>query len=189
MYRPGHYGMVLLLYSVVGYVLISRQYDDHALAGTVLVVLATMSPDWDGYVSWLPHRGPTHSIAFALLVGAVLGVSVALHSGWRGHETRTVAGLGIWAGGLGTLSVFAHLLADAITPVGVPLFYPLSTEHVTLDLVAASNPAANFALLAAGLLASGTCWRVASDRAVHEVPSVPVLLRRVYHYLLPPGTD
>lgn len=186
MYRPGHYGMVLLLYSVVGHALLSRRHDSHALAGTALVLLVTMTPDWDMYVSWLPHRGPTHSVGFALVVGAVCGLLVVLGSRYLGQRSRTSARLGIWATGLGTFSVLTHVLADAINPVGVRPFYPFSDMHVTLNLVPASDPVWNTGLLAVGLLVTAACWQVASDRTFHEVPTLSVLVRRVYRYLRDP---
>lgn len=189
MFRPGHYGMVLLLYSVVGYALLSRRYDSHAVAGTFLVVSVTMVPDWDTHVGWLTHRGPTHTVWFALLVGAVLGALVVLDGRRRGHDPPTVAGLGVWAAGLGTFSVLAHLVADALNPVGLRPFYPVSNRHVTLDLVPPGDPLVNFGLLAAGLLAAGACWRFASDRAVHEVPEPNVLVRRIYRYIQGPNPE
>lgn len=183
MYRPGHYGMVLLLYSVVGYALLTRRYDRHAVAGAFLVVLVTMVPDWDTSVAWLPHRGPTHSLAFALLVGVVVGAIAVLDGRRRGHDSRSVAGLGIWASGLATFSVLAHLVADALNPVGIRPFYPVSEHHVSLDLIWAGDPVANFGLLALGLLATGASWRFGTDRAVHDVPELPAVLRGIYEYV------
>lgn len=189
MYRPGHYGMVLLLYSFVGYALLSRRYDDHAVAGTALVILVTMTPDWDGFVSWLPHRGPTHTVWFALLVGAVLGTAVVLDGRRRGHDPRTVASLGCWAGGLGTLSVLAHLVTDALNPVGIRPFYPVSDYLLTFELTTPGNPVANFGLLALGLLAAAACWRVAGDRVSHDVPALPTIVRRIYGYVRGPNPE
>lgn len=186
MYRPGHYGMALLLYSIVGYILLSKRHDSHALTGTVLVVLVTMTPDWDTHVSWLPHRGPTHSFGFALLVGAACGLLVVVAGRYLGQRTLVSARLGVWAAGLGTLSVVAHVLADAINPVGVRPFYPISNRHVTLDIIPASDFVGNVGLLAAGLLATAACWRVASDRRMDELPTLSVLLRRIHRYLQDP---
>lgn len=183
MYRPGHYGMVLLLYSVVGYALLSRRYDHHAVAGGFLVVLVTMLPDWDGYVSSLPHRGPTHTVWFALLVGAAVGAIAVLDGRRRGHDSRSVAGLGLWASGLATFSVLAHLVADALNPMGIRPFYPASAYHVSLDLFRAGDPVANFGLLSLGLLATGASWRFGTGRAVHDVPALPVVLRGIYEYV------
>jgi inner membrane protein len=61
-----------------------------------------------------------------------------------------VAGL---LGYVGIHSVLTHLLADALTPMGIEPFAPLDGRSYSLDLWKASNPAANYGLLAVGVLA------------------------------------
>ncbi|WP_322801514.1 metal-dependent hydrolase [Thermoflexus sp.] len=73
-----------------------------------------------GFLLWmlirLPHRGPTHSLALAVLwslLGALL---------WK--EPRLA---GAWAAGY-----LSHLLLDALTPQGIPWLWPLSTGRLRL---------------------------------------------------------
>ena len=180
MYRFGHYGMVLLLYSFVGYVLLSRQHDNRAVVGTILVVLLTMLPDWDSYVAWLPHRGPTHTVWFALLVGLIVGTIAMLVSFRRHPDLRAAKSLGRWSGGLATFSVLTHLLADMLNPMGIQPLYPILDFRVTLDLVSAGDPVANFGLLLVGTIGITTSRHLAGSRAVHEVPPLSDVLRQLY---------
>lgn len=182
MYRPGHYGMALLLYSAVGYVLLSRGYDRHAVAGGLLVLLVTMVSDWDTYVAWLPHRGPTHSVWFALVVGAAVGTFAVVHGRRRGLDSQSVAGLGCWATGLATFSVLAHLLADALNPMGIAPLSPVSDVRVSLDLVWAGDPVANFGLFVAGSLSTSLAWQLGTERTV-DAPTLPDVVRWLYRYL------
>jgi len=146
MYRNGHYGVALLVYAPVGFVLYAS--GDGALAlggGAVMVSLATL-PDLDGRIPLLAHRGPTHSVVFALLVGAVVGALASLlHTGL---DPQVAGGFGF---AVGTLAVLAHLLADALTPMGVRPFWPVSDRSYTLSLSRAGNPVANWLLLVAGV--------------------------------------
>jgi len=56
-----------------------------------------------------------------------------------------------FAGFVGAFGVGTHLLADALTPSGVPLFWPLSRRRVSLGLVQADNRLANWGLLGLGV--------------------------------------
>jgi inner membrane protein len=50
-------------------------------------------------------------------------------------------------------TVGSHILADALTPAGVRPFAPYRDDFYSYDLARASNPIANYALLAVGVLA------------------------------------
>lgn len=59
------------------------------------------------------HRGPSHCIEWCVLVGAVIALLLAF-----------VPPLAPWAGWIGasvTVGTFSHVLADSMTPSGVPL--------------------------------------------------------------------
>jgi inner membrane protein len=49
------------------------------------------------------------------------------------------------------LGILAHLLADALTPAGVPLLWPLSGRRRSLSLTRADDTTANLLLLALGV--------------------------------------
>ena len=66
---------------------------------------------------------------------------------------------------IGALAVLAHLLADSLTPAGVPLLWPFSTRDFSVYLTRADNTLANYVLLAVGICATAaagfTALRVA----------------------------
>jgi len=80
----GHVGISLLLYAPLAWLLLSTgQPAVAALTGLLMIVLAPL-PDLDTYTDRLDHRGPTHTVWFALGVGLV---------------TALVAGVSAVAGG------------------------------------------------------------------------------------------
>ena len=156
MFPPGHYGMALALYSVVGFVLLKRGYVRDALSGGGIVLAYTLFPDLDGRVDFLIHRGVTHTLWFAVAVGifCVLVVSTSL----RGRPRREAVRGALWAFFLGAFAVVAHLLADVINPWGVMPVYPVSPALYSLDLVRATNDTANYAKLAGGAGVAVAAW-------------------------------
>ncbi|WP_435178389.1 metal-dependent hydrolase [Halorussus sp. AFM4] len=156
MFPPGHYGMALALYAVVGYALLRRGYVRDALSGGGIVLAYAMFPDLDGRVDFLVHRGVTHTLWFAAGVGlfCVLVVSTTLQDRPRREAIRGA----LWAFFLGSFAVVAHLLADVINPWGVMPVYPVSPVLYSLDLVRATNDAANYAMLAGGVAVAIAAW-------------------------------
>lgn len=151
MYRPGHYGAALLTYAPFGLFVSMMGYETAAVVGCVLAVGLSTIPDYDYHIPLVEHRGPTHTLLFAVLVGiALAGVTSALVGG-----NLAYAGLGVvaFAFAVGTLSIVSHLLADLLTPAGIQPFWPLSNRRYTLDVTPASSTLANYALLALGVVA------------------------------------
>lgn len=167
MYRPGHTGAALLLYAPVGHALLRSGRPVLATCGGAIAVALAMVPDYDTRIPRCKHRGATHTLVFALLVGAVLAAG-----GWAlgtrfggallalGVPIDTVrvplpgdlAALGFV---VGVLTVVSHLLADLLTPMGIAPFWPVSSRRYSLEIATAANPIANAVLLAAGLGATG----------------------------------
>ena len=150
MYRSGHYGVALLAYAPVLYVLATEGRLAVAVAGGALVLALTTLPDVDHAVPLMNHRGVTHTLAFAALVGAavwgaVLAAPVSVAS-------RELVAYG--AGGLAAFAVLAHLLADALTPMGVPLLWPLTDRRFSLGVTPAGNVFWNGGLLVLGMVAA-----------------------------------
>ena len=151
MYRPGHYGVALLTYAPLGLVIGLTGYEAAALVGCVLVVGLSTIPDYDYYIPMIDHRGPTHTLVFAVLVGVGLaGITTAVVG-----EDTAFAGLGVvaFAFTIGTVAIVSHLLADVLTPAGIRPFWPLSNRRYTLNLVKASDSVANYLLLGLGVVA------------------------------------
>ena len=151
MYRTGHLGVSLLAFAPVAYWLVSGGFVALAfLTGATMLYLASL-PDVDLRLP-IPHRGPTHSLGFAALVGGAFA-AVA----WCAGRVASVAvppGLSMTTFGflLGFGSVVAHLLGDVITPMGVRFLWP-SSRRWSLGLATADSRAWNAGLFALGVFA------------------------------------
>ena len=178
MYKKGHYGVALLTYAPVGFALVALDAPLLAFVTGAAMLWLAMLPDVDHRLPLIEHRGPTHSLLFAVLVGLVfagagylLGAPAALASLLGGDS------LGAWAGPtarlrltafgffVGFVSVFAHLLGDALTPAGVNFLWPLSRREFSIGLTRADSTAWNYGLLVLGVLASGATLYLAARMA------------------------
>lgn len=127
-------------HGIVGYALVARFTDADPKLGFVLALV----PDVDFLfpVTWgvpFVHRGITHTLVFASTVVAVAYLS-------RSRREVTLAS---------GLALGSHLLIDSLSPMGVPLLFPLEIV-VSADLPI-HGPAGTVVLwtVAIGLLA----WR------------------------------
>ncbi|MHC3438303.1 metal-dependent hydrolase [Natrialbaceae archaeon A-gly3] len=149
MYRAGHAGVSMAAYAPLG-VGVALTWDvSVAAAGLGAAVALSTLPDVDQVLSTVDHRGPTHSLPFAVFVGVALAAATAVLSGPLGLSPST--GLLAFAFVVGVLSILTHLLADVITPMGIRPFWPVSDRHYTLEITPAANPVANYLLLSIGL--------------------------------------
>lgn len=160
MHRSGHIGVALLAYAPVLYAFVSEGQLLVAAAGAGLVLALTQLPDADLAIPLVAHRGPTHSLAFAAFVGGVVWAGVlAAPASVQSRETVAVG-----AGGLAAFAVLAHLLADALTPRGVPLLWPVTSSRFSLDVTPAGSVFWN-----GGLLIVGAFANVAAVAVVYNV--------------------
>jgi inner membrane protein len=152
MYATGHYGAALLVYAPVAFVLVRTDPLLAVVGGGVVLSLATL-PDVDMRIPLVPHRGPTHSLVFLVCVATVLaGAGYALGQGsWQpiGGPFRGAA----FGALFGVVGVGSHLLADALTPMGVNVWWPVPTDRFSLDVARADNTLANYGLLFLGSVA------------------------------------
>lgn len=155
MYAKGHYGVSLLVFAPVGFVLLLEGAASlAALSAAVVLAMATV-PDLDLRIPGVSHRGVTHTLLFAVAVGAAFAGGVAV-AGDALSLSSSLAAAG-YAFFLGTLSILAHLLADVLTPMGVALLWPLSDRRFSVNLTRADSALWNHALLALGVfVATGT---------------------------------
>lgn len=158
MLRSGHYGAALVLYAPVGLALSSIDPTLAVGCGAAAVALSTL-PDWDRRLSLLDHRGPTHSLTFLLVAAGIVGWLGTVVGDAIGYRTPVSALLGVL---VVTVSVGSHLLADAVTPAGVPLLGPLRKRRYALPLTTAAHPVANDGLFALGVAATVTVGVVAA---------------------------
>ncbi|TKX85447.1 metal-dependent hydrolase, partial [Halorubrum sp. SS5] len=69
MYRKGHVGASLVVYAPLGFLVTALASIEVGAAGAVGVASLAMVPDLDMRVPFVKHRGITHTVWFALLVG------------------------------------------------------------------------------------------------------------------------
>jgi len=158
MHKDGHHGIALLLmlpltglFGIVGFSM------------SMIAVAVCRLPDLDHDYDWLPHRGPTHTVWFALGVGAVTctGLYVGLLAAPISFPAWPLA---LLAGTTVFLGVISHLLADALT-VGrgdhaVRPFYPITSASLRFGLFRSNSKVWNSTLLFGGVL--GQCITLAA---------------------------
>lgn len=152
MYRTGHYGAALLLYAPLGFVLLGVAPAMAFVGGAAVLFLATL-PDVDHRLPLVSHRGVTHTLPFLAAVAGALAAA-----GWYlglARDAATAAELAAFGAAVGVVGVGSHLLADMLTPAGVPLLWPLSGRSYSWRVARASNVVANWTLLALGVFATG----------------------------------
>jgi inner membrane protein len=152
MLKEGHWGVALCAYAPVGWTLLGTR-PGLALAGGVGVLALARLPDVDLRLPFVAHRGATHTLAFALAVAAAMAGAASLAAG-RLPTPFDAPWLPAFAAFVGAFGVGTHLAADALTPSGVPLLWPLSGRRISLGLVRADHPVANWGLLALGAFAT-----------------------------------
>lgn len=157
MLKSGHYGAALMLYAPAGFHLLSVDPGLALLGGVSAVALARL-PDYDLQVPFVEHRGVTHTLLFLVLVAATLGWLGHLFAGQFGTNQVQTAGLGVL---VAVVAVGSHLLADALTPYGVPLLWPLTGRRYSVSLAPATSPVANYGLLVLGIAATVAAGYVA----------------------------
>ena len=148
MHRKGHVGASLVVYAPFGFLVAAFASLEAGAVGAVGVASLAMVPDLDMRIPFVKHRGITHTVWFALLVGlgfGGVGLAVGLRSGVV--EALLFGGAGFV---FGAVTIGSHLLADALTPMGIRPFAPVRDTEYTLDLFTAANPLANYALLGLG---------------------------------------
>ena len=161
MYRLGHYGAALIVYSPTLAVVVALGLDWLAAIGGLVVLGFAMAPDQDQRVPGIKHRGVTHTVHFAVLVGTILAVGGGLVGITAGVGTAVFLGIFGFVVGFGTIA--SHIAADALTPMGIEPFR--NGRRYSFDLVKAANPIGNFVLLALGIAAVGLAFVVGNTAA------------------------
>lgn len=163
MYRSGHYGVALLAYAPILYVLGSLDSVVAAGAGLAVVLALTPLPDADHDLPLVSHRGVTHTLLFAGVVGALVGGATWVVAGPSGLAIAPAqaVGLTVGAGGAAAFAILAHLLADALTPMGVAALWPASSERYSLGVTTADSTGWNVGLFALGVFATAAAAALA----------------------------
>jgi len=158
-YQNGHYGAALLTIAPIGTVLIAVGLVELAVAAGAVAVALAMVPDLDQRMPGITHRGPTHTIWFALVVGVITAITAVVLA-TAGPVLSAVTGFVVGASTIGS-----HIAADALTPAGVRPWRPVDNTHYSLDVVKAKNPLANYALLGLGVAGAALAAWVGSTVA------------------------
>ncbi|WP_135662103.1 metal-dependent hydrolase [Halorhabdus rudnickae] len=149
MHREGHIGAALLAYAPVGFVALALGFQGIAVLGAIGAGALAMVPDYDQNIPGIRHRGITHTVWFAGLVGLVLGVAgVAI--GFGQNDLLAAMGLGMFGTVVGSGTILSHIAADSLTPMGVEPYAPIRDDHYTYGVARASNTLANYGLLILG---------------------------------------
>ncbi len=121
---------------------------------TLTLVAASVAPDVDLLLD-INHRGPTHSVGFATVVG------VAAFVACRRRADPAAAQIGL----LAALAVGTHIVLDLLTAHSpVSIFWPLSSREFVLPVVLLPSAPTDedlFTLRGAAALAAEFLWAVA----------------------------
>lgn len=162
MFPLGHVGMALLFVAPVAFLLDRKgRYPPVA----VLALATALLPDVDGRIPFSHHHGGPHTLLFALSASVAVGLALAFASANVSWVARRVDGVPAFrpraafalgfagaAAGLGS-HLFADLLMIPIADNPVEPFWPFSQRTVALGLMHPGDPAWNYGLLAAGIVA------------------------------------
>jgi len=166
MYWKGHYGINLLLAAPFTAALTFTGSPHLGYLFTGCMLATATGPDIDQDIPFIKHRGPTHTVWFALIVGELFGVSVsglipvtALPLDLSQIAFGVVIFLGTTAGMLG------HLLGDYITHSGIQPFAPLTTQTYTCNWTTAAHTGWNIGLFVVGIL----LWGLATQTPTHLI--------------------
>lgn len=148
MLRGGHYGLAMLVYAPMATRFGGPDARLAVLAGVPILLLAARLPDVDRRVPVTSHRGFTHTLWFVALLPLALVAVVA------GHISPSSLDGSRWMLSFGYLTALAgglsHLVGDALTPMGVRPFWPVSDRRLAVGIVRSEDPTVNTLLLLAG---------------------------------------
>jgi inner membrane protein len=162
MYKNGHRGVALLLMAPL-----TASFGLIGLFMSMVAVAVCRLPDIDHDYTWLPHRGPTHTVWFTagvavlVIAGSYAGLSVL-------PIDLPVLPVAVLLGATVFLGLISHLFADALT-VGrddhaIRPFHPLSPHPFRFGFVRAESRLTNSLLLVSGVLFQGLAFGISIDR-------------------------
>lgn len=114
MHSEGHAGLTLIIFS---FLMMPFGYSQNALILIVMAAGLSSLPDIDLKWKNVKHRGYSHSIGAALIIGLVFGAIFFYGNGLMFGLLGFLAGFG------GTIS---HLIGDLFTYMKFPIFWPIS---------------------------------------------------------------
>lgn len=146
-----------------------------AIAGAAPDLDILMGLSGDSFDQLIAHRGITHSLLFAPVVGPLWGWLLDRRERARLNRARDPGRLAAWIGVV-TLALWSHPLLDLMTPYGTQLLAPLSRERFALSVMPIIDPLYT-ALLLVGL---GCAWRFRRTAWGYRATWMGLLLSCVY---------
>ena len=143
MYARGHAGLTLLIFSLL---MLPFGVNDGAIIVIILATGLSSIPDIDLRFE-IKHRGFTHNILFALIVGVGFGTIFYIGSG---EPLFSLLGFLSGFGGVGS-----HLMGDVITQMKFKPLWPFSKKEIALKFCYAGDKKVNNGFMTAGLIAFG----------------------------------
>lgn len=149
------------------------------ITGAAWGAAAAMLPDIDIFFSigaddfeaLLRHRGITHALIFAPIVGPIWGFLLARHYA-RGSPSAHVW---TWIAAI-TLALWSHPLLDYVTPYGTQLLQPFSDVRFAAGAMPIIDPAYTLILLIGVVLA----WRWSPAPRAHYASIAAVVVSSLY---------
>ncbi len=142
-----------------------------AIAGALPDIDVLFSVGGDFYDQLITHRGITHSLFFAPVIGPLLGWLV-----WRYRSARTDeperGALGWWMLAC-TVALWSHPLLDVLTPYGTQLLLPFSDARFAVFAMPIIDPVYTVALCVG-------VWAALRLRAARLVAGVVLLVSSAY---------
>lgn len=171
MYKKGHIGIGLIVYSPFLLFLLAFGFEYFAIVfGAIFIFLSThpdidvklqnktsflrkdslrkLIPFLDKFLNITQHRGITHTIWYAILWGLICSSLAFLVIDIDSFLDIFFIVFSFFIGFMGIVS---HLLGDIITPAGIKPLYPVKDKNYTFDLTKAKNPFYNHGLFLSGI--------------------------------------
>ena len=139
MHPEGHAGLTLIFFSLL---MIPFGLNENTI---IIIFLATASssiPDLDMKWEFFSHRGPTHSLLFAIIMGIFSGILLFF-------GTREILWFFIgFTSGFG--GVVSHLIGDLLNPMRFKPLWPFSNRELAFDFCRADDKKMNRRLSTVG---------------------------------------
>jgi inner membrane protein len=147
MYAEGHAGLTLAISSLL-IIPIGDRYETtiFILAASLLASLPDIDLSLMKKGVKIHHRGPTHSILFAIICGLIMALLAQFLFSTLIHVI-----IGFLAGFIGIIS---HLLGDLLTFMALKPLWPFNNRSLRLGLVSSSNKNLNYFFVILG----GICF-------------------------------
>lgn len=128
MHPEGHAGLTLIFFSLI---MIPFGLNENTIIVILLATALSSIPDLDMKLGGFRHRGPTHSLLFAIIVGFFFGILF-----FFGTKKILWFFIGCTSGFGGVVS---HLVGDLLNPMRFKPFWPISNREFAFNICMADD--------------------------------------------------